>query len=473
MNPNQADIKLISEFLAWQRTREQNLTIPPQTVHNPYCRDNNSQTPSEEGLCMIGTIRTKESCPVCHQPFSVFKQCQKCLAPPAQITQKKCSCGGDYKIVEVPIICPTCRTSPGTFYFDLFWKDSLGKTKRFKFYQDPQTGQEFDSWKACHRFAEHIRREMDNHGFDPSLYLKIDLEKYRFKNYAWAWFDRALPSLAPSTGIAWKGILKLYIVPWFGKSDIRKITNGDIADFLAGIKVGTYRKQNIITVLKRIYNNALERQDILTKPVFPTVKIEKSKHIWINRDDQAKVLSFLKEHYRSIVEFLMLTGMRPGEARALKKDCVFFQERVIIVKRTWSHTILRETTKDGDWRVIPMSRRVEEILRSETKKNIFTDFVFVNTFGKPYSNHLSTIWKEACQKAEVKITLYRGTKHSFLTQKLNQGHSLDELAAIAGHSSTYMTQVYAKMQVDSLRTVMEDEEKIVPRLCPQFGPGGN
>jgi len=160
----------------------------------------------------------------------------------------------------------------------------------------------------------------------------------------------------------------------------------------------------------------------------------------------------------------MLTGCRPGEARALKKDAIFFKDRLIMIKRTFSYTKIKESPKDNEWRPIPMNARIEELLRRQIKDYRFTDFIFVNRFGRPYGRHLHRKWDEACEEAGVKkITMYQGTKHSFFTQKLNEGHSLDKLAEIAGHSSTYMTKTYAKMQVDNLRDVMEKNDTVQDR----------
>jgi len=447
------------EFLEYKRFKDAggsiaDLTYPLLAGNNPYCLDNNNLL--REGLSMAGVIRTNEVCPVCKNPYQLVKQCTKCAMPSEKITKKKCECGGKYQIVETPIICTACRTKPDTYYFDFPWNDSGGGYKRFKYYRDYETGMFFDSWGACRRFAEFIRREMVMDGFDPARYLKVDINQFKFQNYAWAWYDRTCKTVAPSTKNTWKTILKKYLIPQFDGRDIRKIITGEIEDFAGGLTVSKNYKKDILTVLRVIYAGAKRRGELINAPDVPIAKSDKTIHDWLNADDQAKVFSKLPEHDKPIFEFLMLTGCRPGEARALKKDSIFFKDRLIIIKRTYSYTEISESPKDNEWRPVPMSIRVVEILQQQIKANRFTDFVFVNRLGKPYSRHLHRKWDKACEEAGVKkITMYQGTKHSFFTQKRNEGHSLDDLAEIAGHSSTHMTRVYGKMMIDNLRPIME------------------
>jgi site-specific recombinase XerD len=67
---------------------------------------------------------------------------------------------------------------------------------------------------------------------------------------------------------------------------------------------------------------------------------------------------------------------------------------------------------------------------------------------------LERIWNKACEKAEIKINLYNGLKHSFGCQRLNQGFSIDQIQAVMGHTSPKTTERYAKYITENLSPVM-------------------
>jgi integrase len=430
------------------------LTNEINVLHNP--------SQNEEGLCMSGTIRTDDICPVCKKLYPIVKQCSKCGWRPAagELGKKRCGiCQGKLIVVEVSILCPACQTRPETLYLDFSWQDSLGKTQRTKFRRDPATGELFDSWQAVHRFAESLRREIDQVGFDPTKYLKIDLEKYRFENYIWAWFGRISENLAPGTRQEWRRLILKNLISSFEGRDIRKITTGEIDDAIKKFStLGNGARKNILTILRSMYRDAHWRGDITQRPNFPQYKPDVSDFDWIDRDVQKKILEHIPESNRPFFEFATLTGLRPAEIRALKWDSVFFDQGIMIIKRTFSGDKLKESPKDGDWRPVPLGKRAAEILRQqEPLTRLQGGFVFLSGQNKPCSRHIGTVWRAACREAGQKITLYQGTKHSLMTQKLNAGIRMDVLAAYCGHSDTYVTQKYAKFLTETLRQVVEED----------------
>ncbi len=48
------------------------------------------------------------------------------------------------------------------------------------------------------------------------------------------------------------------------------------------------------------------------------------------------------------------------------------------------------------------------------------------------------------------------TRHSFASQAVNRGASLKLVGANMGHSGEYMTENYAHVQIEAVRTVVQD-----------------
>ena len=158
-------------------------------------------------------------------------------------------------------------------------------------------------------------------------------------------------------------------------------------------------------------------------------------------EQQEAVLSQIPEWYRPIFQFMMEYGCRPGEARALKKDCIV--DGQVIFRRAFSNNTLRETTKTDRVRRYDITPYFKEVLADLPLHT--SPFVFVRDDGKPYtSKNLNKIWHEACDKAGIHIKLYNGCKHSLGCQLLDMGCDMDLVRQQLGHTKIEMTQRYAK-----------------------------
>ncbi len=85
-------------------------------------------------------------------------------------------------------------------------------------------------------------------------------------------------------------------------------------------------------------------------------------------------------------------------------------------------------------------------------------YVFTMPSGNPYyESSIGKIWRKACKDAKVApISPYAGTKHSFASQLVNKGKSLEVIGEILGHSDIRTTQKYAHVNMDAMREAMED-----------------
>jgi integrase len=75
-------------------------------------------------------------------------------------------------------------------------------------------------------------------------------------------------------------------------------------------------------------------------------------------------------------------GVRPGEARALQKDCL--ADGNVIIRRAFSDNELRETTKTGRIRIYQITANFQTVL--DRIQPHLSPFVFVRDYGKPYTS---------------------------------------------------------------------------------------
>jgi integrase len=386
------------------------------------------------GLTMKGHIRTNEKCPKCQDKF--------------QETPKG-------------FVCPECLTFPGRFFVDIHIKG-----ERSKIYSD-EMGQLVDSYERAVRLLAHIRWEIDN--------LKFTIEKYKRPNvpfqmetYAKNWLKEQgirLRSNEISYATFYKGnmVIERYIIPHFGITDIRQIGTRGVKDFnlhLAGTKVkggnlmSIKYREFVMGLLRQMYYDGMRSGDLSRAqiPVFPVIKTEDKYFDVLTEEEQDEILAEAPEYDYPILHLIIYYGLRPSEARALRRDVVIGDFDAIVIRRTFTrNNRLRENPKQNRWRKVSLLDETKAILRSLPVS--LNGYVFINKWGRHYSQkYVNDVWNNACKDAGYNyIPLKNASRHSLGTKLAEEGHGKDIIAEVLGHSDTKVTKHYTRYASDSLK----------------------
>jgi len=161
---------------------------------------------------------------------------------------------------------------------------------------------------------------------------------------------------------------------------------------------------------------------------------------------------------------MMEYGVRPGEARALMKDCII--DGQVVIRRAFSDNEFRETTKTGRIRRYQITSYFDQVLNQIPSH--LSPFVFVRDDGKPYtSKNLNKIWHDACSEVGIKIKMYNGVRHSLGCQLLDMGCDLALVQDQLGHTKSEMTRRYAKRSPQGLADALEARRNNVIELGKQ------
>ncbi|RLI31832.1 hypothetical protein DRO66_12185 [Candidatus Bathyarchaeota archaeon] len=206
--------------------------------------------------------------------------------------------------------------------------------------------------------------------------------------------------------------------------------------------------------------HAWRNEDIPRVPPFPKLSYDPPQEIkYLTLEKQELVLEAIPERHRPIFQFMMEYGLRPGEARALMKDCV--SENEILIKRAFSENLLRETTKTGRVRKYGITPYMRKVLDSIPCN--LSEFVFIREDSKAYtSKNLNAIWHEACGKVGIEIKLYNAVRHSLGCQMLDQGAELELVRDILGHTRSEMTRRYAKRSSEVVTQALIERRRVIP-----------
>lgn len=220
-----------------------------------------------------------------------------------------------------------------------------------------------------------------------------------------------------------------------GKMHLQKITALDIELFLQRItapsaQARTYRQ--LKTCLKAAYNHKMIREN----PMLVVEKISepKSKKVWPSKDDFEKLFNYTKEQNYDMylfIKFLSLTGLRKGEALALKWEDIKNDE-IYVNKAYELHAKKIKTPKtDGSIRKVPILPEAKKILDELDKDG-------GNIFSKLYKDAVSHRLNIYNKRLGTNITLHT-FRHYFTTECQEAGVSLKTINEWTGHRSSKVT----------------------------------
>jgi len=338
------------------------------------------------------------------------------------------------------------------WFVSIYWDG-----KRHKIFKHPVTHEPFFAKKSAEKQLNRLRTEVDDGTFNPK-HWKPD-SPMTTRAYAQEWLD--VIDVSNTTLKDYRSSVNNYIIPFFGDKDLRHIRHTDIVKFHKWISRSDKGKYNVVSVLRTMMRWAWRNEDLPRVPPFPKLSFELPEIESLEMEQQEAILQEIPERHKPIYHFMMEYGVRPGEARALKKDCV--ENGKVVIKRAFSNNELMETTKTHRERRYQITPFLETVL--EDIPFTLSPFVFVRDDGKPYtSKNLNKIWHAACKKVGIKIKMYNGVRHSLGCQLLDMGYDLSLIQDQLGHTKMDMTRRYAKRSKKVLADALIDRRSRVVEL---------
>jgi integrase len=223
-------------------------------------------------------------------------------------------------------------------------------------------------------------------------------------------------------------------------------------------------RNRILMLLKFMFNSAIkwEVQGVVSNPCKGISELQENNHMerFLTSDEAYRLRAAIAESANPmlgpIVQLMMLTGCRRGEALNAKKTD-FDLER-----GSW----LLPDPKGGKARHIPMNERAVEtvraaILLAQNLNHNFeqTEYVFANPrTGLPFEQ-IYCSWNSARKKAGLEDLRMHDLRHSFASAMVNSGMTLYDVKEILGHANIKTTQRYAHLSNHRLRTAAESVSK--------------
>ena len=258
--------------------------------------------------------------------------------------------------------------------------------------------------------------------------------------------------------------LDLYIVPTLGRTKIREVSKGRIRAWLAtlsekhepgGVRIIHATLRNMLTGAVDdgiLLANLAERLGRFLRPSASPDQAEKVKAM-----DAKQLAGFLAKAeeiepvHAPLFLLMATTGLRLGEAFGLQWRDIDFEEREILVQRSWSKGRL-STPKSGRVRRVDMSgslkdrlrrlslSRRQEALREGRGGNV-PEWIFCTSVGTPLDqSKVSKAFRRVLKKSE--LPLYYSPhclRHTYASLMLQQGESPVYVQRQLGHASIQLT----------------------------------
>ena len=224
-------------------------------------------------------------------------------------------------------------------------------------------------------------------------------------------------------------------------------------------------RRKIIT-LKSFYSYLLDAEIIKCSP-FTKLKFRfKQEHklpktlsvkdvskilIYFNNVNVNMLTTFAKIEYirdAALIDLLISTGIRIGEAAAVTLDDIIVSERTLLIHGKGRKQRLIYISSPITW------NRIITLLKE--RKLASNKYLFVNRYGQPISIHgIEYIYKKYLQKANIEShSTPHYLRHTFESNLLANGADLRSVQEILGHASVATTQIYTEVTTQRKKQVL-------------------
>lgn len=355
-----------------------------------------------------------------------------------------------------------------------------------KVYRD-STGKKKQIWRKVETRSEGktLLREIENdlaNGTE-SFENRDSLDSYLDK-----WLSMTKGTISDRTLGDYESLLRLYFRPALGKKRLNSVTPMDIQNVITDMAsrgLSSRTIQYAHTVLQRALKEAVIPFKLLTSNPARELKLPRrvKKEMKALSPDAAQ--AFLNEcansKYGLLLEFALITGMRPGEYLALmwrdldlKKGTAAIQ-RVLVRNRKGGGWSFQPTKTERSRRCIPLPpylvRNLEAHKRAQNEARLKlgsawenNDLVFASSVGSPLSmrNLQRRHFKPILERAKLENIRTYDLRHSCATLLFASDENPKIVSERLGHASIVLTlDTYTHVLPTMQRAATDKLEKIL------------
>src|SRR5450759_3692108 len=320
----------------------------------------------------------------------------------------------------------------------------------------------FDYWKDARARKRVLEGQIAN-----GTYGQQERKLQLFSDYYQDWWQGKSLSLRPASQRAYSSSFEHYLLPYFGKLRIDDISPQNVQEFIGTLKRLSPRYvRTIYSHLRVMLNTAVKRHDIAVTPCIDIdlPGIQRADLHYLEPSEVWLFIDSMGWPYKALYGILGLTGIRVGEALALRMKHVDLLRKEISVEEAWdiNARVFHEPKTKAGLRKVGILSPLAELLQQYFDHYPMKDrnsllFPSPTKPGQPVSyNTIHGVFKRHLKKADLPKVTTHSLRHSFASAMLSVGVSVNTLARYLGHSSPDITyRIYAHEISENLENGLE------------------
>jgi len=282
------------------------------------------------------------------------------------------------------------------------------------------------------------------------------------------WREHVAMTLKPSTRRSAESHLRRHILPLLGDSPLTDLTIKKLQTFVTTLASGKRTAktiENVLLTLSAILSFArkwgYKVPTVALSDLSLPRKIKARPRVY-SASEMARIISSADEPLGTICFVLGSTGMRIGEALALRIEDLDFQRRLIHIRHSVFAGTLGTPKSEASRASLPMpldlTHRLETFLASKHYRPNSQGLLFANRRGRPFSANKLREKKLRPLLSSLGIPLagFHAFRHGVATALIDQGASITTVGAQLRHSDPRITlELYAHVVPQSQRDAVE------------------
>ncbi len=248
---------------------------------------------------------------------------------------------------------------------------------------------------------------------------------------------------------------RLHVLPVLGKRFVREITSEDVQELHVAMAAKPFAANRVLALLSKAFNLAelwgwRERGSNPTRGIQRYPEPPRQRHLNAREYKrlgaaltQARRERILPDTSLTAVELLLYTGCRPGEIFGLKWDWVDLESRRIRLPKAKGDRPGR--TKRG--RVIWLNEPALAALHRVERRDDSPYVLEGPRPGQPLKSIKKT-WDALCRMASIEGATPYSLRHSFVSEGVPAGVSLELVSDLAGHDDIDITDRVYRSRLD-------------------------
>jgi len=293
----------------------------------------------------------------------------------------------------------------------------------------------------------------------------------------------------------YQSILDTHLKPVWGMIPLADIDRAKVRELVAalndkGLKPKSIK--NVLLCISSLYSDAIEDGHVQHNPALrPSKLIKTAKRsedvVAFTYEEECRVLQTAKDkcpHYFPFILLLFRTGLREGEAVALRPEDLDLQIRQLWVQRNFTAGRMSDTPKSRQKRQVDLSRDLADCLRDcltirEAEAMLGdtqpSEWLFTTPGGEMIrsNNFRERVWKPLLKAAGLPYRWIHSTRHTYASRLIMSQANIVYVQNQLGHSSIKTTvDNYVHWMKESKRdSVLEVDRLIGQNLGAGCTPG--